>query len=477
MSLAPFPPREVLADIGDRLYSWRHRGDLAANDVLVWTEPAAKGKRIYIAFRGNPLKIERVYMHPMLRNYNYGIDVSIQNAFGFDAKPRFGRSMQATGVDGGLGQRLDDRESHYAQVLDDGVVKTVQAYLEEAFGGDADSYDVFATLMPEEGAPLQPFYSAKKKKWQPAGKEPPTVKVETREGRELGVDMCQLVGRLGDCGPDLVAAGRSGDFMVFHCTTPRIGAAESLKNCGGWLFPSLGVGNVPSVTFGPLALFASVSVILGSLKPYLKGRGVPPVTVYETDTWTVSGRGLGDAAKAFYDQLIGHFEEDIYGEYGAAGGEHKHQWILGAPLSNWVGVVGEVDVITSTKKLMSAIKARNKLWKPGMTDAQIEQMLLRIGESKGRYPYLEAKVNLVLAPECFRLAVTCASWEKDSKAFLKHLGFEGTLLVVADPPLKPDHLKNWIVDADAATLDYARRVYDAALAYSRENGLVRGFEE
>lgn len=51
------------------------------------------------------------------------------------------------------------------------------------------------------------------------------------------------------------------------------------------------------------------------------------------------------------------------------------------------------------------------------------------------------------------------------------------MLVVADPPLRGERLEQWVVDADAATLDYARRVYDAAAAYARENGRVRGFEE
>lgn len=461
--------QDLLADIVNRLLAWQGSSLLGASDVLVRFD---QGK-VFISFRGDALKIERqVYGKQMLSNYNYGLDISLQRALGADAQPMY-QGMRVVGVRGDLGQLLDSGEAHYSDVLT-AVENVVKYYIEQRGGAEVD---VLATLMPSEGAPLVAYYSAKKKKWFAGGDEPPAKDVLVRDrysDKEVivrGADLCRIFEVMSNCGSDIVASGRSGDFMVFHCTTPSPEASEALEACGGWLFPSLGVGTVPSVNFGPLALFTGVDIVLSALRPYKTGRGRWPITVYDTDTWTMTTSGFNEAAHELYQQLTGTYREDIYGK--------KHQWILGAPVSETsLGMDEEVKPITSTGQLIRAIKTRNKMWKPGMTDEQIERFRSGAFGTKHNYPYLEAKANGILPVSCWKLAVVCESWHDRARDYLVRLGFDGTLVTIPDPQGSAEEVKHWVFNFNkASTLNYARSVYAAALQWANETGRIRGFEE
>jgi hypothetical protein len=353
---------------------------------------------------------------------------------------------------------------------------------------------VIAVFLPNEGGPLQPYYSARKRAWFAAEPEPSTstftVEVEDERGRRgpgqvIGVDVCSRYPRITDCGTDIeaVSGPEASDFFVVHATTPTPESSALVAKCGGFLFPSLGIGQLPSTTFGPLVLVAGVDLVLQALKPYRTTRKLP-VHVYDTDTWTITSLAIPYAAHILYNQLTGQHEESVYGAYGGMGHDAPHQWVLGAPTS-LTSVAGQLEakVITSTRQLAKELAARARAWR----GANAQKIMDRYGATKHRYPYLEAKVNGMLAASCFRLAVAPTSWMAASKAYMKKIGIDVPLLEVPDPPGTGQRLvgggtKNitaqWLPPSpgDQDGLNFQRLVAQVIRDYATAHGLRRGYE-
>jgi hypothetical protein len=303
--------------------------------------------------------------------------------------------------------------------------------------------------------------------------------------------MCRIYPRLTNCGPDIVALARTrhsyhshfttviknADFLVVHATMPTDEGAALVRQCGGWLFPSMAIGLVPSVTFGPLSLFASVDLVLNGLRPYRTGRAWP-ITVYDTDSWTMRARQIDRAAYALYKQLTGTYDEDDAGRYGEIEGMGAHQWVLGAPVSLQQFGGLEVKVLSSTDALARELAARWKIWAYREKGQNIKSVVERYGDTKHRYPYLEAKSNTVVDASCWKLAVVPRTWEKKARTYMKKTGIKAPLVVVDDPPSVAKHgTEHWGPSSSEATEAYAfsEVVARAAVAYADKHKLVRTY--
>lgn len=493
--------KECLHRVADGLMGWRFLRWFQGRDVLIWRAPETVRNKplIRISFQAPALAIERyIYEREDLPNRKHELDLSLQRALGFDARIEPG----GYGVESEHGQKLDEPDTNYNDVLRV-VAELVAALLEPCFGVMPV---VEVNFIPVGGAPTVPYYSAKKRAWQRAGTPPPSVEVTITEedelGRErthqaLGADLCAFYQHVRDCGPDLLAVPstddaspssvfrpkRNGSFLVMHSTMPSPSARDAIAACGGWLFPSLGVGLVPSVTFGPLCLFASVDTVLRGLRPYREGRGNWPIKVYDTDSWTMRSSHFALASARLYRQLTGVFDEDSVGRHGAIEGSGAHQWVLGAPVSTESFHGSEVKGIDTTKALGTELAKRWEIWGwGGRHRPDIEQLLHQHADSKHRYPYLEAKSNGVLDASCWRLAVCSRSWVKQSKAYLDATGIKAPLLVVDDSPTTArDHAKGHVWhwshggSGDDETYEYSQRVAEAAVGYAFREGLVRRY--
>jgi hypothetical protein len=500
---------ELLPPAADALQQWFGSRLLAATDVLIWPTADRAGvsegtKHVRLVFKGPALSIERnVYARDMLPNRHYETDISLQRVLGFDAEPwRDVGSSRIIGVRGELGQRLDADDTQYTELL--GVIgETVGVALEKKYG---TGVVVDVGLMPLEGAPLEPYYSARKKAWQPAGAPPPTLArdpydVEALVGFGPRADLCRMYPRVTGCSRYVVAirAGgvgsfveapedhrffttirKNGDFLVAHSTMPKPESAKLVRECGGWLFPSFGVGMVPSVTFGPLCLFASVDIVLNGLRPYRTGRGAWPINVYDTDVWTMKSQHLDAASRILYQQLTGTYGESEAGRYGAMGAGGAHQWILGAPtsLSSW-GHEIEVTQIVNTAQLARELAERWKVW-AYRDDGKSAEILDRVAMTRHRYPYLEAKANSLLDASCWQVAVCPKSWATQCRAYMRETGIEATLIVVPDPPsverYGTEHWNLHGVSQDVGeTHAYSQVVAEAAVAYAKREGRVRSY--
>lgn len=298
------------------------------------------------------------------------------------------------------------------------------------------------TFIPEPGYPwpVDQYYSARRDRWLRSERPPwilsERIVDEARGIDSFGVDLCRLfepeashktgavLGRYGK---------RSGDvFMATHAMrmhadsrdwTER--AAESVKQCGGLLFPSLAVGPVPATNFGPCILIADVGIVVNSLKP-LRARGASSsVHVFDTDAWTGrSSEFLRDAAISAFEQLHGH--SDYVRTYDL------NVWSLGPPGESYSGPA-EANRLDRVAQLKRELAERFRIWRRGLEPAEIGRMEDAIALTKARYGYLEAKVTGVLPVREFPVAVAPKGQSDEFERFLGVTGFAGDLLRVELP--------------------------------------------
>jgi hypothetical protein len=243
--------------------------------------------------------------------------------------------------------------------------------------------------------------------------------------------------------------------------------ASYVNSCGGFLFPSLGVGQIPAAMFGLTNLIFDPAVVLSGMKPYAK-RGRWPVVTYTTDVWTgTMSKFLGEASETLYQQLTGQWHVGIY--------RGQHMYILGPPVEEEGGVFGG-GVVPNTKKLSTELKRRGKIWQRGLTGEEIEGKEALFVDGPERYPYLEAKANGIISPRALA-ACTCPEFRaSETEQFLQAIGFEGDFLVI---PTTPEErlLLNYEYEDQAPTprredrlealYEYSWRVHDAIEGLNR----------
>ena len=445
-------PPEALKQIARQLYGWRGRELLGATDVLVWVRrPGEEYGRYGLAFQGDALRMQQRAIERPLANPQGTLDLALQRALGLPAEVRSygGRTYPAH-------QTMDEGNAYVSVVLDG-----VDSLVSEKLGEEAV---VESTLMPREGSPWSPqnsptpYFSAKhgdqqteKPKW--------LVEVETREGPALGADFCAFAPRITHCTSGAVVgsfwSNQHPGFLVTHAsgvfdrgTQAEIASkaratGDLIRRCGGLLFPSLAISEVPATNYGELVFVADVSLILPALRPYKK-RGRWPVVVYETDVWTETTHAfLGDAAAELLTELT-DIPNFMY---------KRSFWVLGPPVMQDVR-----PPVGSTKRLRTALAKRARLYKRALNEQGLELIRQSLpAEHVAWYGYLEAKVNGITSMDCYPLAVCPKGETRRVRAFLKRIGFAGELLTVGRPPAIEGRDPRW---------DYAWRVRDKVLEYA-----------
>lgn len=342
----------------------------------------------------------------------------------------------------------------------------------------------FVTVIPEPGYPWPvedgEYYSARedvmrtaeRPKWLIEVTDPSTLE-RLSAGREVdkamyGVNPCLVFP------PDetrcqrkelLARLSRGGSFMVAHSMGFRTAsdyksldyAIDGIKSCGGLLFPSLSVGEIPASNFGPVTLVAPVDLVVASLKPY-RVRGRRPCWVYDSDAWTVgTGEMMKGVAIRLFEELHGH-ENWIYG---------IHMWTLGPPRdvsSLFPGHVGEP--IDTTAQLGRAVRQRIKPWRREHSVEQLTAAWQKVEGTKYNYGYSEAKGREVVGINEFLLLVAPKSLAKQVKRFVAGVGYSQrvVLLDASDLPLgenESEDARRW------ASIQWAWRVRDAVEEHSR----------
>ena len=452
-----------LVEAADKLQDWHGLDKFGAIEVLAWWGKDGYAK---IAMRGPALRIElHSFMHEMVDNRRNNLDISIQRALGLNARPWM-QGSRVVGVQGGVGQTMDTPDAPFAQVMDT-ISSSVQGFLEER-GVDAE---VFTTMMPSEGSPWEwkdkktPFYNAKTKKVEFTPKPDWVVNVEIQDPRTSqyvkapGADFCKIAPVIS-ADPDGPMAcrfeDRDLDFMVTHSINlMRHGVgwrkvAKLVNHCGGLLYPSMAVSQVPGATFGPVCLVVNPMVALEGMKPYFKRRGQWPIITYTTDVWTEVTRDfLSNASALLFEQLTGQWEISIYGK--------PHFYTLGPPVRLDSPMHGAM--VLNTKKLATALAKRTRIWHRDLTGEEVESMESTLDEE--RYPYLEAKSNGIVSVNALVACAAPTPMMRSVRAFLDAINFQGEIIPIRT---SREEVNALTLGMDYGALyDYSWRVFDAVM--------------
>jgi len=237
-------------------------------------------------------------------------------------------------------------------------------------------------------------------------------------------------------------------------------AAKTVRQCGGWIYPSLAVGHLPASNFGLVTMFAHVGVALQGMRP-LKGKGRYPVVVYDGDAWTGVTRLFIQSAPLLYKQLTGRYEVGIYGRH--------HMLTLGPDIESSFGFgAGTIRVVPSTAKLRRLLAQRAKVWPQKLTKEGFDRASEALSVS--RYPYLEAKCATVVGLEHFPVVACPAPMMKAAERWLGSVGWNGTLLHVPVSQEQVDHLQQQMRDIELYRYAWAMR--KVVLDYAEALGLV-----
>ncbi len=314
-------------------------------------------------------------------------------------------------------------------------LQALSGAIRDAAGEDGKG-EISVTFSPEPGYPYTPgrtkkLYSAKKNKWFTPEQPPYLMKTKDRDGKEhWGANFCQLAPLI--CGGSKYMAGQLGELpmLTTHCSPLATGVfgkvreemMQPLRECKGFLFPSLAVGMIPATNFGETVFVVDPMVPLGGMKPY-RGRGSYTAVTYTSDVWTEGGSELvGGLAIHTYEQLHG-VPDWIY---------TSHFYILGPEIKETGFADEQVTPISGTRKLATTIARRYKKWPENMNldkfKAMSEQMNI------DRYAYLECKVNGIVGWDCIPLVATPKQFADKVAAALGSTGFKGRLLSIEGLP-------------------------------------------
>jgi hypothetical protein len=251
-------------------------------------------------------------------------------------------------------------------------------------------------------------------------------------------------------------------FDFFRANFDWRGMAKLINRCGGLLFPSIAVGQVPATTIGSTIFVLDAHVVLQGIKPYRTGRGRWPIVTYASDAWTeTTGAFLGEAARQVFLQLTGQWEPSIYGT--------PHFYVLGPRIgSQWGDLEGADAIIGDTKKLSSTMARRARKWHRGADGNDLGE--LRSDITIDRYPYLEAKANGIVAVDALALCVVSSAFSRQVGSLLRAINFGGDVLTLKVTAAEAKALE---VGTDYDYLfQYSWRVHDAVAEYAASSGRV-----
>lgn len=298
---------------------------------------------------------------------------------------------------------------------------------------------------PESDAPGLVYWSAKKNKLIEPERPGWLIEVEERDNpgkMKLGVNPCAVF----PAEPQKRSWplwGRSGkqDLIVAHSMTllatpdapsfPFLGpkfhkhtdtAIANIRSCGGLLFPSLSVGEIPASNFGPITLVGHLGLVLDGLKPF-RERQERTSWVYAHDAWTVTtGELMRDVAIRLFDELHGH-EDFTYG---------YHIWSIGPPAELFGGPTEGSSPLDTLRELTTASKRRGATFKRGMSREAFEAANEAVAGTADKYAYCEAKARRVISLDEFPFMIGPDTLKEPMRTFAKGVGYKGKVITLPD---------------------------------------------
>lgn len=468
-------PSEALIELADRLYNSHIHDYFGAKDVLIWYSRTG----INVAFKGDALRMELV-------SFGNKLDRNKEEHFetpGYTS--RIKRSLiSSLGVDDV--SAIDGDYEHITNVRD-GIEGAIFDFLHSH--GELEE-DINWTLMPNQGNPWNIgdsktyYYSASKKKVLEGYSPKDIYEVTIDNEKYIAANVCKVVPTFSASKGSIVGICSDGSNVFASHTLsatrydPEYGTIDTkwtagfdvdtktkiqeISKCGGFIFPSLALGPVAANTFGKITLVSYLEFVLSSLRPYKSKKGAWPVTVYDTDAWTVrTSEIVSTHASELFDQLTGAWKIPTYSY-------QLHFGVLGPKVTEESGP-SEAKAIRDTKKLQALIKRRIKAWSRNATENSLRKAIE--SDKRNQYPYLEAKVNGVYSLDSFPLAVIEKRQYEISKQFLSAIGWKGDLITI-DEQTGTHYKSNPVGGYSADLLKYSWLVHDAVVAYAESTNSI-----
>lgn len=434
--------------VAEGLRKWEGCRAMACNDVVVWLSELGFPE---FCFKGPALQVERkIWPEPvrargrdgkmhwvtpwLLNNYHNRADISLQGWVGLDV------SRDSRGIlVGGAGQTLsEDTVVHTDDLFASGAISSV---LRVALGMSDSEHSPGVHVSPSEAEPWEgrptEYYSAKAHKVFKSSKPRGLIHLKpilgswTKMGNERpggeGLDFCQWTSFVDFETSPIVGVSRGHPFFVtrtfgFRDKAQMDSTIKHVKACGGMLFPSFAVADVPAANYGWLSLYAPYSLVTDFLKPNLvKHRGSVRVVTYSTDSWTETSSTIERLSLDLFKQMTCRTDMGF--------GEDHHFWVLGPVMRSETGAY-ELKIARTTTTLDTMLAHKRKLWTPRMSHDRIEQLKREGGGDQ--YPYLETKVNGIVRVQDMLAASFPISMISKAKRFLKAIGFKGKQIGVND---------------------------------------------
>lgn len=419
----------------------------AVSDVVLWTAPHGYER---IAFVGHAERMAKMFGMAEV---------------GGQADPRIGRRIALALAS--IGVRLHDSDwdggSSLAEVLERLTGQSIWQWARSR-GVELPDDGVRVGFIPEPGYPWPTkdgTYWSVKNGEQASDKPAWLIRVEDPMTNEMrwGINPCSVFppdeSRTEPGGP---VCGDLDGLKVMVTHSMALGsdaatagyrewtlAARNVRECGGLLFPSLAVGEIPATNFGPVVFVGRLELLLASLRPYMVS-GRRPCWVYGSDAWTIrTGSAMREMAASLFDEL--HGDDDwIY--------SHTMSVLGVEPTSKtpteWM------DPIQSTRELRADLAKLAKLWKRSMTAADFARMNATVA-GKDMYAYAEAKAREVVSMSEFPFIVTPKYMLDVVEKFAQSIGYDGEIVVL--PAVK--HMDSTDDRRGHALYQWAWKVSDA----------------
>ena len=342
------------------------------------------------------------------------------------------------------------------------------------------------------------FYSAKHNKMFRV-KPPPTRKIKEINGESsYTINPCYIFKSKKISKPDRTSIGldldgyKYGRLFATHCfdsfrkssedgdfryknelSDSQKSIADSISSCGGLLFPSVAISELPATQFGFNVLVLNTEILLDWFKKKQRVSKNLPFYIYNSDGFTgTSASFFGSFSKNLYDECYDGFDImyrnlslHTYQNFDVVNGKYEY-------------IDKNIKLVRTEKELVKALNYKKKIMDKHLkkmstlSDEDAASYFENLGHDK--YWLSEVKFSCILDINCFSMCFCPDYMFNNTKAFLDKIGFRGMII----PINLPDKLREKMILNNYLTKyenEYASLVREKMLEFSEiefRNGMI-----
>lgn len=207
--------------------------------------------------------------------------------------------------------------------------------------------------------------------------------------------------------------------------------AESIKSCGGLLFPSIAISDIPATQFGFNVMVLNTDLIKGWFDKKPRVVKTLPYYIYNTDGYTgTSAAYFGEFSRHLYNECydgmdIMYKNLSLYASQNFDIEENKFQSYRREEIKVVTTKVQLARALNHKKEIMDKVIKESKK----MTEEEFNSYFSRLGHDQ--YWLSEVKFSRVLDINCFMMCICPDYMYKNTKMFLENIGFTGKIIPIS----------------------------------------------